>query len=78
MKRLNIAALIVLAVLLVAGWTYQASQPVKWEYRTVTSIARAQDLNSYGVEGWELIAIHDSHDALGLKTTFYFKRPLVK
>ena len=72
MKRLTLAALLAV-VLLAAGFTYQTSRP-RWEYRTVITVSNADDLNRYGVEGWELVSIHDSQTPLGVKTTFYFKR----
>lgn len=47
-----------------------ASNPEKWEYLTVILGERA-DINLYGDEGWELVAVipHAFNEC-----TYYFKR----
>ena len=82
MKRLNVAALIMLAVLLVTGWTYQASQPVKWEYKSITVeyAGTPTVADALRADGWELVSVvnFDGRIAGMRNTTFYFKKPLVK
>ena len=46
-----------------------AASRTQWEYQTVGMQGHgAARLNAYGVDGWELVLLHDSGTA-------YFKRP---
>jgi len=44
----------------------------KWEYNVISGSDYKVDLGAYGLDGWELTAIHD----WGNNTQIIFKRPL--
>jgi len=73
MRRLNALALIVLAVLLVAGFTYQNTKP-RFEYKTVPIPLADEKLNALGDEGWELITVIETTTPIGVRPVHYFRR----
>ena len=75
MKRYTLAGLLIVAVLFVAGWTFQtAPTRAKWEYKTIPIPLADEKLNALGDEGWELFAVGETTTSLGVRPVHYFKR----
>jgi hypothetical protein len=79
MKRYTLAGLLIVAVLFVAGWTFQtAPTRAKWEYKSITVdyAGTPTAADALGADGWELVSVvnFDAKVAGMRNTTFYFKR----
>jgi hypothetical protein len=48
----------------------------KWEYLTTSHSGAQHDLDSYGENGWELVAVIQTDQMV--YPTIYWKRPLAK
>lgn len=74
--KLLAAALALVALLVLVGFTYRAPEPQRWEYRIFTSRvvlddkAETADLNGEGLAGWELVAVERE----GQRRTYFFRR----
>jgi hypothetical protein len=75
----HIAILVLIAALLVTGWTALAqkqenntrtSAPV-WEYKVTPTYLTPEQINKLGAEGWELAAVYDPNID---NAALYFKR----
>jgi len=73
MKNKIMATALAVIVLLVGGWTYQSAKP-KYEYMIYSIPLNEADLNKFGGEGWELIAVTETNTVLGKRPVHYFKR----
>ena len=84
MRLKGLGSLLLVAVVLVGGLSWpsygQKAGPSEkaWEYKiedesVSRGVLRDKDINEYGAQGWELVAVTVSREH-GLKT-FYFKRP---
>lgn len=75
-----IAVLIVLAAMLALGWTQVSRDPInkitnKWEYMSYRASSLGpndQEMNKFGAEGWELVAIQSASETSSPR--YIFKR----
>lgn len=76
--KLLAAALVLVALLALVGFTYGPARVPQWEYQIVTlpvtgdDKADAKKVGFDGREGWELVATERG----GGRRTYIFKRPL--
>jgi hypothetical protein len=69
-------ALILCAVLALAGFTYRPSAGPRWEYLTAPvadDAAEDRTLKNLGGGGWELVTVREASQS---GRVLYFKRPL--
>lgn len=76
MTRKTLLIALAVAVLLVAGWTYQGR--TRWEYKVIYRADLSGDdlrkeLSDAGAEGWELIYVRPRNEWAG--GDYIFKRP---
>ena len=87
MKRYTLAGMLIVAVLFVAGWTYQEAKRPAWEFKVISISRRipqpeiAPEIVQAGAEGWEIVTVTQyksvSVDTAGTAppgTSFIFKR----
>lgn len=75
MRKTLLITLALVAVLFLAGWTFQTR--VHWEYKVVNSNKGTppKELNDLGAEGWELIAVRNPiFGGNSLNAEYIFKR----
>lgn len=78
MKIREFLITLVVAVLLLTGWTYQSR--LRWEYRVVfltNDATVTRELDKLGADGWELVSFDmaSKPDRYGQGGLYYFKRP---
>jgi len=75
MKTILIIALSLIALLTVAGFTYQ-SKPQVWEYKIYGARISIEVMNELGAEGWELVTVAPDATSTAIQRPgLYFKRP---
>jgi hypothetical protein len=75
MKAKNLLMLVMVAVMLMAGWSVYAQKAKRakttWEYKRVQILHDDALLRDLGAQGWELVAIENNSTLISM---YVFKR----